>query len=283
MTERPRLTLRFADGAQLELGEITRVMGVLNATPDSFSDGGRHPTVPAALEAARGMVDGGADFIDVGGESTRPGATPVPAEEEIARVIPVIEGIRRFSDVRISVDTMKTEVARRALDVGADVINDVSAFGDVGMLELVRDRQVPVVLMHMRGEPRTMQRDTHYDDLVTAVAGFLADRAAGAIAGGVAGDRIILDPGLGFGKSATGNLTLLRDLTQLRPLGYPILIGASRKSFIGKTLGLPVDERAEAGLAIASYASARGAHIIRTHDVEVTQRAVRMIDAIREV
>ena len=274
--------LRFADDSVVDLGERTLVMGVLNTTPDSFSDGGRHATVDAAVSTAMAMIKAGVDLIDIGGESTRPGADAVPADDEIARVVPVIEQIRALEgDVRLSVDTTKTAVARSALDAGADVVNDVSAFRDEGMLELVSERRVPVVLMHMRGDPRTMQTFTEYKDIVRDVGAFLGDRAASAIAGGVSGDRIIVDPGIGFGKSAAGNLTILKDLSKLQTLGYPIMIGASRKSFIGKTLDLPVDKRLEAGLAIAAYASSQGAHIIRTHDVEATIRAVRMVDAIR--
>jgi dihydropteroate synthase len=281
MEERSEHTLRFADGATLALGRVTRVMGVLNATPDSFSDGGRFLEPDAALACAARMVDDGADLIDVGGESTRPGARPVEAAEEADRVIPVIEAVRREFAVRISIDTSKASVARQAIDAGADLVNDVSAMRDPAMLPLAAERGVPVVLMHMRGGPRTMQHDTSYDDVIATVAGFLKDRAAIAIAGGLPGDKIVVDPGIGFGKAPSGSLAILAELPRLRCVGRPILVGASRKSFIGAAVDLPLDERLEAGLAVAAYASAQGAHLIRTHDVRATRRAVRMIDAIR--
>jgi len=258
-------------------------MGVLNLTPDSFSDGGRFETQAAAVDAAARMADEGADIVDVGGESTRPGADSVGTDEETRRVVPVIEALRRVRPgLRISIDTRKAAVARRALDGGADLINDVSGLGDPEMLPLVAASGAPIVLMHMRGEPGTMQRDTHYDDLVTAIGGFLNDRVETAIASGVADDKILVDPGIGFGKSAAGNLEILGRLPELRTVGRPILIGASRKSFIGTLLELPVDQRLEASLAVAAYASARGAHVIRAHDVAATRRTVSMIDAIRD-
>jgi dihydropteroate synthase len=282
MVERPHFTLRFADGEPLELGRRTRVMGVLNVTPDSFSDGGRNYELSAALDAAAEMVDQGADLIDVGGESTRPGAAPVGITEEANRVLPVVEGIKRRMSARISVDTMKPEVARRAIDSGADLVNDISGLSDPDMLPLIVESRVPLVVMHMRGTPRTMQRDTTYDDLLASVRGFLEDCVGTAVAAGVSGDKIVVDPGIGFGKSAAGSMQLLKRLHELQRTGQPILVGASRKSFIGATLGLPVGERLEGSLAVAAYASANGAHIIRAHDVAATLRAVRMIDSIRE-
>jgi dihydropteroate synthase len=281
MTERTEHTIRFADGGTLRLGPLTRVMGVINVTPDSFSDGGLHADSGAALEAAAAMVEAGADIIDVGGESSRPGADPVPAEDEAARILPVIGGIKKSLDVRVSVDTMKAEVARRALDAGADMINDITALRDPAMLPLAVEREAPVVLMHMRGTPGTMQRDTSYDDLIAAVTGFLADYTESAVAAGLSDDKIIIDPGIGFGKSAEGNLAILERLHELERVGKPILIGASRKSFIGAVLDLPVEDRLEGSLAVAAYASAAGAHIIRAHDVGATVRVTRMIDAIR--
>jgi dihydropteroate synthase len=280
---RPGYDIRFADGGSMELGVVTRVMGVINATPDSFSDGGVHADPERAAEAAFRMIDEGADLIDVGGESTRPGADPVDASVEAERVLPVIERIRGERDVRISIDTMKPAVARQALDAGADLVNDVSACREPGMLELIVEHRVPVVLMHMRGEPRTMQRRTDYDDVVRTVVGFLAARVDRAISAGVKDGKILVDPGIGFGKSVEGSLSILKHLTSLERVGCPILIGASRKTFIGKTLDLPVDQRLEGSLAVAAFASARGAHVIRTHDVKQTVRAVRMIDAIMGV
>ena len=259
-------------------------MGVLNVTPDSFSDGGRHAEPARALEAAAALVEAGADIVDVGGESSRPGAEPVPAALEADRVLPVIEALRTLHPaLRLSIDTTKAAVARQALDAGADMVNDITALDDPELLRLVRERDVPVVLMHMRGDPRTMQRDTAYADVVAEVVDSLARRVEHARLGGVRNGKILVDPGIGFGKSAAGNLTILKELPQLGRVGRPVLIGASRKTFIGRTLDLPVGERLEGSLAVAAYASARGAHVIRAHDVRETVRVVRMIDAIREV
>jgi dihydropteroate synthase len=281
MQPRDDYELTFADGAVMSLGLRTRVMGVLNVTPDSFSGESRYPDLAAALDGARRMLDEGADVIDVGGESTRPGADPVEESEEINRVVPVVEGIKSSLDVRVSVDTRRARVARSAIEVGADLINDISALRDRRMLPLLRETGTPVVLMHMRGEPRTMQRETRYGDIAQEVAGFLQDCSDTAAADGLAGDKIMVDPGIGFGKSAAGNMTLLDELPALRKIGRPILIGASRKSFIGKVLDLPVDDRLEGSLAVAAYAAAQGAHMVRAHDVRATLRVVRMIDAIR--
>jgi len=273
--------LTFADGTVMSLGLRTRVMGVLNVTPDSFSDGSLYPDLPAALDRAAQMVDNGADIIDIGGESTRPGADPVDETEEINRVIPVVEGVKKALAVRVSVDTRKARVAQRAIAAGADMINDVSTLRDRAMLPLLRETRTPVVLMHMRGEPRTMQRQTRYDDIVADVVGFLRDCSDTATSAGLADDKILIDPGIGFGKSAAGNMTLLNELPALAQIGRPILIGASRKSFIGTVLDLPVEDRLEGSLAIAAFAAAQGAHMVRAHDVRATLRVVRMIDAIR--
>jgi len=257
-------------------------MGIINATPDSFSDGGQITSAEMAIEAAARMIEEGAGIIDIGGESTRPGADAVAESVEADRVLPIIEGLKR-AGARISIDTSKAAVARQALDAGADMVNDVTAFGDPAMLPLIIDRGAPVILMHMRGMPKTMQRRTDYDDLVESVTGFLQDRAESATLHGVADDKILVDPGIGFGKSTNGNLALLRNLPGLAKLGRPVLIGASRKSFIGTALELPVNERLEGSLAVAAYACAQGAHMIRAHDVGATVRVVQMIDAIRSV
>jgi len=283
MEPRPAYTLRYADGETLDLSGSTRVMGVLNITPDSFSDGGHHADTGAALAAAARMCEAGVDIIDVGGESTRPGAPEVGAQEEAARILPVIRGIKSRLGARVSVDTMKAEVAAKALDAGADMINDVSSLRDPAMLPLLVERGAPVVLMHMRGSPRTMQQETRYDDLLVELATFLRDRAESAVAAGLSDDKIIVDPGIGFGKSVDGNLMILGRLQLLQQVGKPILIGASRKSFIGAVLDRPVQDRLEGSLAVAAYASAAGAHIIRAHDVDATVRVVRMIDAIRNM
>jgi len=281
MPDRAAYSLRFADGGTLALDRTTRVMGILNVTPDSFSDGGRHPDAAAALRAAEAMARDGADIVDVGGESTRPGAGPVDAEEETRRVLPVVEALRRELPLRLSVDTTKAVVARRALDAGADLVNDVSALGDPAMAPLLAERGAPVVLMHRRGDPASMQTDTCYADLIGEVGAFLERRAAAAVAAGVAGDKILVDPGIGFGKSAAGNLTLLRELERFGRLAFPLLVGVSRKSFIGAVLDLPVEQRLEGSLAVAAWAAAHGAHVIRAHDVAQTVRVVRMIDAVR--
>ena len=241
MTDRTPYALRFADGGTLPLGDRTAVMGVLNVTPDSFSDGGRHHDPSHALRAAEAMAAAGATILDVGAESSRPGAAPVPAEEETRRLVPVIESIRRRLDLRLSVDTTKAEVAARALDAGADLINDVTALRDSNMLRVAARREAPVVLMHMRGEPRTMQWDTRYDNLPAEVTSFLTERVDACIAAGLDDGKILIDPGIGFGKSPAGSLTLLKELPTLQKVGRPVLVGASRKSFIGAALDLPVD------------------------------------------
>jgi dihydropteroate synthase len=203
-------------------------------------------------------------------------------DEELRRILPVIEGIKRESDVKLSVDTTKARVARRAIAAGADMVNDVSALADPGMLPLLRETRVPVAVMHMRGTPRTMQADTRYVDLLSSVVGYLRKAAARAAAAGIPDDKVLVDPGLGFGKSSNGNLEILRQLQTLRSIGRPVLIGASRKSFIGAVLDLPVKQRVEGSLAVAALAVWQGAHVIRAHDVPATVRVVRMIEAIRE-
>ena len=279
--QRVAFTLSFADGVRMDLAAETRVMGILNLTPDSFSGGSASRRPGDAVEEAGRMVEEGADILDVGGESTRPGAASVPEDEEIRRVVPVVEAIKRELSVRVSVDTMKARVARLAIEAGADMVNDVSSLSDPAMASVIRDGRVPLVLMHMRGTPRTMQQDTEYVDLLSSVVGFLRKRVDRATAAGVADDKIVVDPGLGFGKSASGNLRILRELPTLRSVGRPILVGASRKSFIGTALDLPVGERLEGSLAVAALAAWQGAQFIRAHDVAATKRVTRMIDAIR--
>ena len=279
---RTAFELVFADGGRMDLSSETRVMGVLNTTPDSFSELVAVPSPESAVATAARMADDGADIVDVGGESTRPGASPVTEDEEVRRVVPIIRAIKRELRLRVSVDTMKANVARFAIEAGADLVNDVSAFSDPAMLSVVRDARVPVIVMHMRGTPRTMQQSTGYVDLLSSVVGFLRASANRAAASGIADDKILVDPGLGFGKSASGNLRILRELPTLRSLGRPIVIGASRKSFIGAALDLPVGERLEGSLAVAAHAVWQGAQVIRAHDVAATKRTTRMIDAIRK-
>jgi dihydropteroate synthase len=259
------------------------VMGILNVTPDSFSDGGRYTDAGSAVAHAASMIEDGAAIIDVGAESTRPGADPVPADVQIDRVIPVIERIRESHPARcISIDTQSAAVAQAALDAGADWVNDISALGgDARMAELVAERKCPVVLMHMQGTPRTMQAAPRYGDVVAEVGRFLEERIARAIEAGVARDHIVIDPGLGFGKSVEHNLELLRRITALVSIGRPVLVGASRKSFIGRTLGRdePAD-RLPGSLACAAVAVQAGARIIRSHDVRATVDVVRMCGAL---
>jgi dihydropteroate synthase len=262
-------------------------MGVLNVTPDSFSDGGKFVDVERAVAHARWMAKAWADIIDVGGESTRPGATPVSTDEELRRVIPVIE---RLADgapggraLPVSVDTTKAAVAERALAAGARVVNDISALRfDARMVDVVRDAGAGVVLMHMQGTPQTMQESPDYDDVVREVLSFLTERIAFAEAHGVARSQIAVDPGIGFGKTVEHNLELLRRLTEFRELGCPVLIGASRKSFIGKLLDREPGERLWGSVGVAAWAVAQGANIVRVHDVAETVDVVRMIEAIRQ-
>jgi len=259
----------------------TRVMGILNVTPDSFSDGGDFATREAALRHARRMVAEGADLIDVGGESTRPGAPPVSVAEELARVIPVIEALADELAVPVSVDTSKPEVMRAAVAAGAGLINDVSALRRPGALAAAAALRVPICLMHMQGEPGTMQQDPTYGDVVAEVAAFLAGRLAACEAAGIPRERLLVDPGFGFGKTLAHNLALLRGLPRLALLGVPVLAGLSRKSMIGALLGgVPVGERLHGSVAAAVLAVERGAAIVRVHDVGPTVQALRIVAAV---
>lgn len=259
-----------------------RLMGVLNVTPDSFSDGGRFERPEDALARAVDMAAEGATVIDVGGESTRPGAAPVDAEEESRRVAPVVAAIaRRLPGVWISVDTSKALVARRCLEAGAHVINDVTALGDPDMPAVLRDFGAPAVLMHMKGDPRTMQANPAYTDVVAEIRAFFEARLAFAESRGLSRRGFVLDPGLGFGKTTEHNLAILRGLDAFKTLGRPLLVGASRKSFIGRALGsedrpLPPSERGEGSLAVHLWAATRGVDVLRVHDVAATARALRL-------
>ncbi|HHV61502.1 MAG TPA: dihydropteroate synthase [Firmicutes bacterium] len=268
-------------GHTLRFGSKTYIMGILNVTPDSFSDGGKYLDPDRAVARARELVEYGADIIDVGGESTRPGSDPVPEEEEIARVIPVVERLVREVPVPISVDTCKSGVARRALEAGAHIINDISALRfDPGLGSLVAQYDVPVILMHMQGMPKDMQVNPHYDDVIREIYDFLRESIKRALDLGVKRENIIIDPGIGFGKTTEHNLEILRRLDEFRSLGRPILVGTSRKSFIGNVLGLPVDQRVEGTAATVALAIARGVDIVRVHDVREMVRVARMADAI---
>ncbi len=266
----------------LTLGPRTLMMGILNVTPDSFSDGGLYFDKEDAIAHGEALAAAGADIIDIGGESSRPFSEPVPADKQIRRVVPVIEELARRVSVPISIDTTRAEVARQALEAGAVMVNDTGALRlDPAMADLVAHAEVPVVLMHMKGTPKTMQIDPHYEDVVGEVKSFLADVIDTAEEAGIRRDKIILDPGLGFGKTVTHNLRLIKDLRALQPLGVPIVIGPSRKSFISKLLG-PGDERREAGTQAAIAAAAlNGAHIVRVHDVERTRETLKLVDAIK--
>jgi dihydropteroate synthase len=262
--------------------DLTRpvVMGILNVTPDSFSDGNRYAGVDAALERAARMVEEGAALIDVGGESTRPGAAPVAESVEIARVVPVIEGIAAASDVAVSIDTSKPLVMAAAVAAGACIVNDVYALRAPGARRWAAESAVGICLMHMQGEPRTMQDNPQYADVVAEVSEFLVREREACVSSGVVRDAIALDPGLGFGKGLAHNLTLLKSLPRLAALGSPLLVGMSRKSFIGRVLDRPVEQRLHGGLGLAALAVAGGARIIRTHDVGATLDAIRMVTAV---
>lgn len=274
---------RLRIGARwIDRGRAPLIMGVVNVTPDSFSDGGRYLDAGAALRHALQLVEDGAGLLDVGGESTRPGAAPVAVEEELRRVIPVLDRIRSQTAVPLSVDTTKAAVARAALDAGADVVNDVSGLRfDPAMAPLVSQSACSLVLMHMQGEPRTMQDAPHYDDVVHEVREALTARVAAAEAAGIARERIWVDPGLGFGKRQDDNLHLLRALAELRVPGCALLVGASRKRFLGALLDEPDPLRRQEGdLAVAARCYAAGADLLRVHDVRAVQRFFRVLDAI---
>lgn len=258
----------------------THVMGILNVTPDSFSDGGRFSQLDAALRHAEAMVTAGATLIDVGGESTRPGARAVSPLEELERVAPIVERIHQELDVIISVDTSTPAVMRETARLGAGLINDVRSLQRDGALDAAAATGLPVCLMHMLGEPGTMQDDPHYDNLVGEVKGFLAERMAQCAAVGIAPERIILDPGFGFAKTLQHNLSLFKHMESLHALGRPLLVGVSRKSMIGLALNRPVGERLYGGLALAALAVVKGARILRVHDVAETVDVVRMIAAV---
>jgi dihydropteroate synthase len=257
-------------------------MGIVNVTPDSFSDGGRLTSEEALLARVEEMVAAGADLIDIGGESSRPFAEPVEPEEEMARVLPAIRAIRRQHAIPISIDTTKAAVARSALAAGADLINDISSFRfDPQMIELARETAVPVIIMHMQGTPRDMQVNPAYGDLLAEVTGFLRERIEWAAARGVPRERLIVDPGIGFGKTVAHNLKIIKHLSNLKELGCPVLVGLSRKAFIGKILGIEeADARDQASGFLSALCAAKGAAILRVHDVRGTIQAVRLLEAV---
>jgi dihydropteroate synthase len=270
-----------AGDVELRCGDRTLIMGVLNVTPDSFSDGGRFLGERAAVDRGLAMADEGADIVDVGGESTRPGSEAVQVSEEMERIVPVIERLAAHLPVPISVDTRRAEVARTALDAGAVIVNDVSAGRDPDMFDVVRDRGAGYVLMHMLGEPMTMQHEPRYDDVVAEVSEYLRERIEAAGLAGIDTERVAVDPGIGFGKTVEHNLSLLRHVEAFAALDRPVLYGPSRKRFIGSLLGgADENDRLEGTLGTVSWLAARGVHVVRVHDVLEVHRALTLVDAI---
>lgn len=268
----------------LKLGERTYIMGILNVTPDSFSDGGLFFNKEKAITQGLRMVEEGADIIDIGGESTRPGAKPISADEELRRVIPVIETLVKEIDIPISIDTYKSEVAKRAIEAGAEIVNDISGLHfDPELSKVVAKEKIPIILMHTRGAPETMQKEIYYKSLFSEILSYLKESIKLAEDSGVDPDKIIIDPGIGFGKSVEDNLIIIKNLSELRVLGKPILLGTSRKSFIGKILDVGVFERIEGSIASATIGVLNGAHMIRCHDVAQTKKALAIVDAIKTV
>ena len=265
----------------IPLRQRTLVMGIVNVTPDSFSDGGSYASVDDAVKHAIQMVADGADLLDVGGESTRPGSEAVPADEEQRRVVPVIQRITsELPDTPVSVDTRKAEVARAALDAGATVVNDISAGADPAMFGVVCDSGAGMILMHMKGEPKTMQEDPTYYDVVAEVRGFLGERVEAAVAAGIDRERLCVDPGIGFGKNLQHNLALLHDIGAFHHLDVAVLVGPSRKGFIGTLTGTEVDDRIEGTAGAVAWCAASGVDVVRVHDVKEMTRVVRVVDAI---
>ena len=262
-------------------GEETGIMGIINVTPDSFSDGGKYANVEAAVMRAKQMVADGADIIDIGGESSRPGAEPITANEECRRVIPVVQAVAEQFQIPISVDTYKAKVAREALSAGACVINDITALhGDPNMCQIIADAQAGVILMHMQGVPATMQKAPTYQNVVAEVHAWLTEVASQAVDRGIDSSRIMIDPGIGFGKTFDHNLEILRHLMQFRGIGYPMLVGVSRKKFIGRILDLPVHQREEGTAATVAWSIINGANVVRVHDVAKMKQVAQVIDTI---
>lgn len=257
-----------------------RVMGIVNVTPDSFSDGGKYSSVDLAVEHALQLITEGADILDIGGESTRPGAIPVDLDEELRRVIPVIEALSKVTTVPISIDTYKPDVMRAAIEAGADIVNDICALRKDRALEIIANSNAGVCLMHMQGIPQTMQINPQYTDVVSEVKHFLADRVNACLAHGIANERIMLDPGFGFGKTTAHNVALIQHLDSFVALGFPLLVGLSRKSVLGRIAGGDEQQRLHAGLAASVISVMKGAKIVRVHDVKATVDALKVVAAV---
>jgi len=267
-----------------EENPATLIMGILNVTPDSFSDGGMYYNATQAVEFALQMEEEGADIIDVGGESTRPGAKTVELQKECDRILPVIEGIRTKSDILISIDTYKSEVARQSIATGAGMVNDISGMTfDPNMVDVIKDSGLPVVIMHIKGTPENMQKNPYYEDLMQELTEYFEERKKFARAKGILDQQIILDPGIGFGKRLQDNFQLLRELKKIVDMGFPVLIGPSKKSFIGLTLDLPIDQRLEGTAAAVTTGILKGARIVRVHDVKEMKRVALITDSIRGI
>tara|TARA_Y100001947_G_C10301345_1_gene287338 strand:- start:365 stop:1204 length:840 start_codon:yes stop_codon:yes gene_type:complete len=267
-----------------EENPATLIMGILNVTPDSFSDGGMYYNATQAIEFALQMEEEGADIIDVGGESTRPGAKTVELQKECDRILPVIEGIRTKSDILISIDTYKSEVARQSIATGAGMVNDISGMTfDPNMVDVIKDSGLPVVIMHIKGTPKNMQKNPYYEDLMQELTEYFEERKKFARAKGILDQQIILDPGIGFGKRLQDNFQLLRELKKIVDMGFPVLIGPSKKSFIGLTLDLPIDQRLEGTAAAVTTGILKGARIVRVHDVKEMKRVALITDSIRGI
>lgn len=273
---------REIKGKIFNFGEKSFVMGILNITEDSFSDGGKYINADKAIERALKMVEDGADILDIGAESTRPGAIPVSEEEELERIVPIVEKLSKLVKVPISIDTYKSEVAKYSLRAGADIINDITGLkGESTMAEVVSDNDAYVIIMHMQGTPQTMQSNPEYQDVVSDICLDLKESFSIAEIAGIKKEKVIIDPGIGYGKSTNHNLEIIKRVGEFKIFGVPILIGASRKSMIGNVLNLPVNERVEGSLAVAAASVMNGASIIRVHDVKETKRTLTMIDSIK--
>lgn len=258
----------------------TLIMGILNITSDSFYDGGKHSTIDLAIRHAKGMVSDGADIIDVGAESTRPGSKPVNVEDEIDSVIPVIHALAKDTKVPISIDSYKPQVVAKAVDAGASMINDINALRSDGLADIVAKSGLPVIIMHMQGTPAIMQDNPEYEDVILDLLSFFEDRIDYALDQGISQDKIIIDPGIGFGKTTQHNLLILKNIEKFKELGFPLLIGHSRKSFIGELLGLPVEKRLPPTLGVTAYCSVQGVNILRVHDVGENHQIVSLMDDI---